>query len=120
MDGDSITIPKFTPVVLIRGAVNSPVGVAYTEGAKLGYYVRSGGGPTSLGDRHRAYVMQPNGKVETGRRRMLFWRSEPIPHPGSTVFVPNKDPNDQRNWGQIATVATSILGSLVAIAAIAR
>jgi protein involved in polysaccharide export with SLBB domain len=120
MDGDSITIPKFTPVVLIRGAVNSPVGVAYTAGARLGYYVRSGGGPTAQGDKHRAYVMQPNGKVETSRRRMLFWRSDPIPHPGSTVYVPIKDPSDQRNWGQIATVATSILGSLVAIAAIAR
>ena len=73
MDGDSITIPKFTPVVLIRGAVNSPVGVAYAEGAKLGYYVRSGGGPTAQGERNRAYVMQPNGKVETSRRRMIFW-----------------------------------------------
>src|SRR5262249_10514663 len=29
VDGDSIYIPKFNPVVVVRGAVNSPVGVAF-------------------------------------------------------------------------------------------
>jgi hypothetical protein len=36
------------------------------------------------------------------------------------VVVPGKDPNDRHDWAQIATAATSILGSLVAIAAIVR
>ena len=120
MDGDSIFIPKFTPVVTLRGAVHSPVGVPYVQGAKIGYYVNSGGGPTIQGDRNHAYVMQPNGKVETRRRKFLFWSSSPEPQPGSTVYVPVKDPNYRRDWAQIATVSTSILGSLVAIAAIAR
>jgi protein involved in polysaccharide export with SLBB domain len=120
VDGDSIFIPRFTPVVTIRGSVNSPVGAPYVRGAKLSYYVRSAGGANVQGDRNHAYVMQPNGKVETSRRKFFFWTSQPEPLPGSTVVVPIKDPNDKRDWVSIATAATSILGSLVAIAAIVR
>jgi protein involved in polysaccharide export with SLBB domain len=120
VDGDSIFIPKFNPVVVVRGSVNSPVGVSYVDGAKLSYYVRSAGGASAQGDRDAAYVTQPNGKVETRQRKFLFWHSTPTPLPGSTVFVPAKDPNDKRDWATIATAATSILGSLVAIAAVVR
>jgi polysaccharide export outer membrane protein len=120
VDGDSIFIPRFTPVVTIRGSVNSPVGAPYVRGEKLSYYVRSAGGPNVQGDRDHAYVVQPNGKVETSRRKLFFWTSQPEPQPGSTVIVPVKDPNDKRDWVSIATAATSILGSLVAIAAIVR
>jgi len=120
VDGDSIYIPKFTPVVVVRGAVHSQVGVAYVNGADLDYYIRSAGGATTKGDNGRAYVTQPNGKVETRRKRMGLWTSEPHPQPGGIVIVPEKDPNDHRDWAQIATAATSILGSLVAIAAIVK
>jgi polysaccharide export outer membrane protein len=118
-DGDSIFIPRFAPVVLIRGAVNSQVGVAYLEGADLAYYVRSGGGPTVKGDPGRAYVTQPNGKVET-RQGHVFYTSEPHPQPGSTVMVPEKDPLDHRDWVQIASTLTALLGSLVAVVALLK
>jgi hypothetical protein len=36
------------------------------------------------------------------------------------VYVPEKDPTDKRDWLQIATAFTSILGSLVAISAIVK
>jgi protein involved in polysaccharide export with SLBB domain len=120
VDGDSIFIPRFNPVVVVRGAVNSPVGVAYVDGAPLSYYVRSAGGATALGDRDAAYVTQPNGKVETRQRQLLFFHSTPHPLAGSTVFVPNKDPNDRHDWASIATATTGILGSLVAITALIK
>ncbi len=120
VDGDSISIPKFSQVVTVRGDVHAEVGVAYVDGANIDYYIRSAGGPTVKGDRGRAYVTQPNGKVETKHRRWPFGTSMPRPHPGSTVFVPDKDPNDKRDWLQIATAATSLLGSLVAVAAIVK
>jgi polysaccharide biosynthesis/export protein len=120
VDGDSIFIPKFTQVVVVRGAVNTPVGVAYVDGANLDYYLRSAGGVIPSGDHGRAFVTQPNGKIATLQRRLVFWESEPRPQPGSTVTVPFRDPNDRREWGAIATAATSILGSLVAIAAIVK
>jgi polysaccharide export outer membrane protein len=120
VDGDSVFIPRYAPVVSVRGAVNSLVGVAYVSGADIDYYIRSAGGETVRGDRGRAYVTQPNGKVEARHRHFVGWTSNPHPQPGSTVVVPEKDPNDRRDWTGIATAATSILGSLVAIAAIVR
>jgi protein involved in polysaccharide export with SLBB domain len=120
VDGDSIFIPKFNSIVVVRGNVNSPVGVSFVDGAKMSYYVRSAGGASPQGDRDAAYVTQPNGKVETRQRRFLFWHSNPTPLPGSTVFVPQRDPNDRRDWVAISTAVTGILGSLVAIAALIR
>jgi protein involved in polysaccharide export with SLBB domain len=120
VDGDSVFIPRYTPVVVVRGAVQSQVGVAWVPGADLDYYIRSAGGATTKGDPKRAYVTQPNGKVDTKHRHLGLWHSEPKPQPGSIVVVPDKDPADKRDWLQIATAATSILGSLVAVAAILR
>jgi hypothetical protein len=120
VDGDSVFIPKFTQVVVVRGAVHSQVGVAYVDGADLDYYIRSAGGETSKGDRGRAYVTQPNGKVDATQREFLFWHHRPHPQPGSTVVVPDRDAGDRRDWLGIATAATSILGSLVALSAILK
>jgi protein involved in polysaccharide export with SLBB domain len=120
VDGDSIFIPRYTQIVVVRGQVHAQVGVAYVAGANLDYYIRSAGGATTKGDRGRAYVTQPNGKVDARHRVFGIWSAEPQPQPGSIVVVPDKDPSDQRNWLAIATAATSILGSLVAVAAILR
>lgn len=120
LDGDSVFIPRFAPVVTVRGSVNSPVGAAYVPGADIDYYVRSAGGENVKGDAGRAYVMQPNGKVDSKHHHWWGWTSEPEPQPGSTVFVPDKDPNDKRDWVGITTGIASILGSLVAIAAILK
>jgi protein involved in polysaccharide export with SLBB domain len=121
VDGDSIFIPRFSPVVTVRGAVNSAVGVAYVAGADLDYYIRSAGGPSIKGDSKHAYVTQPNGKVETRRRHLFGMISmDPHPQPGSTVFVPDKDPTKRVDWFQVTATVTSILGSLVAITAILK
>jgi len=117
-DGDSIYIPQYAPVVAVRGAVNSAVGVAYVRGADIDYYIRAAGGATAQGDGGRAYVTQGNGKVESRHRHLLLWSSEPDPLPGSVVTVPTKDPNSRRDWATIATVAASILGPVVTIFAI--
>src|SRR5262249_31523274 len=50
INGDSVFIPRFAPVVVVRGAVNSPTGVAYVEGAGLDYYIHSAGGLTHMAD----------------------------------------------------------------------
>jgi protein involved in polysaccharide export with SLBB domain len=120
VDGDSIFVPRFTPVVIVRGAVNSPSGVAYVEGEDLDYYIRSAGGPTHAADRGATYVTQTNGKVEAARRHLVLFHSTPTPQPGSTVTVPLKDTTERRDWLQVTTAATSLLGSMVAIVALIR
>jgi protein involved in polysaccharide export with SLBB domain len=118
-DGDSIFIPRFNAVVNVKGAVNSPVAVTYVPGRSLEYYVRAAGGITRKGDIRYAYVTQPNGKVEATSGKFIF-KSDPRPRPGSTVYVPERDPNERRtdyiaSIGSLAQVAASLLALAIAI-----
>jgi protein involved in polysaccharide export with SLBB domain len=119
-DSDEINVPQFMPFVSITGAVNNPVAVAYVQGAPMDYYVASAGGLALHADPGRGYVLQPGGKLESRRSHMHLWTSSPTPLPGSTIVIPTKDPNEKHDWLAIATASTSILGSLVAIAAIVK
>ena len=115
VDGDSINVPPYSGIVVVRGAVNSPAALAYVPGKNLDYYIRAAGGGSPTADEGRAYVTQANGQVESRNSHFFFFHSTPTPGPGSSVFVPTENPADRTNWGQIASTTTSILGSLVAI-----
>ena len=117
-DGDSLYIPAYSGVVNVGGAVNSPVAVAYVPGANLDYYVSAAGGASLKADTKRAYVRQPNGKVESVHRRFLLPDGVPQPGPGSMVFVPEKDMNAKSGFAQSLPVVASVLGSLVAVVAL--
>ena len=113
-DGDSIFIPRYNAVVNVQGAVNSPVAVTYSPGKNLNYYIRAAGGPSRKADAKRAYVTQPNGKVDA--RESTFLRPDRIPEPlpGSVVFVPERDPADRRTdplqlFGVLAQIAAALL-----------
>jgi protein involved in polysaccharide export with SLBB domain len=113
--GDSIFIPEYNPTVRVGGAVNSPVAVAYVPGRSVGYYIYSAGGYSRLADRGRTYVTQPNGKVESVNKRFLLPDSNPRPLAGAMVFVPERDPEDRRDYTAILGVAAQILASVVTI-----
>lgn len=115
LEGDSIFVPRYSGVVNVRGAVNSPVAVPHVPGRDLEYYVRAAGGPSRLADAARAYVTQPNGKVESRRSLLGLAQRNPEPGPGATVFVPEKDPTDRKDYTAIAGSVAQILASLVAI-----
>jgi polysaccharide biosynthesis/export protein len=119
VDGDSIFIPVFTSVVNVRGSVNSPVAVAYVPGRDIDYYINAAGGATRRGDNRRSFVTQPNGKVESRRPRLLG-DHKPTPQPGSAVFVPEIVEGERRDISQVLIATAQILGSLVAVVAIAR
>jgi protein involved in polysaccharide export with SLBB domain len=105
--GDSIYIPEFIPTVRVEGAVLLPVNVMYEPGADLGYYVNSAGGYSSNGDRGRTRVEYANGSVRTVHKKLLIFKSEPKPQPGSRVFVPEKPQGRGINWVAITAVVTS-------------
>ncbi|MGE5927232.1 MAG: SLBB domain-containing protein [Gemmatimonadota bacterium] len=109
--GDSIVVPEFDPVVMVRGAVNSPGAVAYEPGRNLDYYVRAAGGYSKAGDKNRAWVVQPNGNKQSVIRRTLLADTSPEPRPGAEVFVPERDP------GQTGTPIVAILGAAAQVLA---
>jgi len=119
-DGDSLYIPRYNAVVAVQGAVNSPVSVTWSPGKSIDYYIRAAGGPSRKADLNRAYVTQPNGKVES--RQANFLLPDRIPHPraGSTVFVPERDPLDRpfdllSSAGAIASILATLVTLVIAI-----
>jgi polysaccharide export outer membrane protein len=119
-DGDSLFIPRYSAVVAVQGAVNSPVSVTYAPGKSIEYYIRAAGGPSIKADLDRAYVTQPNGKVETRQAHFLLPDGVPTPKPGSTVFVPEHDasyrpPDLLTNIGAIAQIGATLLTLVIAL-----
>ena len=117
-DGDSVLVPRYNAVVNVTGAVNSPVAVAYVPGQDVAFYVRAAGGPSRTADMKRTYVTQPNGKVESIQRRPLLPDGVPKPRPGSHVYVPERDPEDKKDYVAITGGVAQILASVVAVLAI--
>jgi protein involved in polysaccharide export with SLBB domain len=117
--GDSLFVPPIKHVVDVRGAVHSPIAVAYRPGADINYYIDAAGGTTYNADKDRAYVQQPNGVVEPYKKRaLLIPDSRPEPLAGSVVVVPVEDPNEKKDWTAIAGSIAQVLASTVAIIAI--
>jgi protein involved in polysaccharide export with SLBB domain len=115
-DGDSIYIPRFSAIVRVQGQVNSPVAVTYVPGKNLDYYIRAAGGATIKADVGRAYVTQPNGKVDAKTHHFLIPDYVPKPKPGSVVVVPERVGGPGRDPVALAGALTGLLSSLVAIA----
>ena len=120
MGGDSLHIPEFDPVVMVRGAVNSPGAVAFEPGKNLDWYVDRAGGYTQTGDQGHAYVTQPNGEREGVKRRPLLSDRVPRPKPGAVVYVPARVIQEGPSTlpGVLATVA-QVLGVLTTIVVVA-
>jgi protein involved in polysaccharide export with SLBB domain len=123
-DGDSVFIPLYNAAVNVTGAVNSPVAVSYVPGKDLTYYVRAAGGPSRRADLGRAYVTQPNGKLESTDRRRFLPDGVPQPRAGSVVVVPEQDPADRRDtlaiFGAVAQITATLVTVALAIVAARR
>lgn len=121
--GDSVSIPEYNPIVRVTGAVHAPTGVTFEPGRRLPHYVHAAGGFVRLADRSRAYVVQPNGKVESVRKRwFIFPDGQPQPEPGAVIIVPLREEGERRSSGEVASFFTglaSILASTVAIIVVA-
>lgn len=114
-DGDDITVPKKINVVTVRGFVNAPTVVAYVPGKNIDYYIEQAGGYALKSSPQRAYVTQPNGKRETVKRHRFFPDQVPKPFPGAVVVVPEKAPEEQKDYVAAVGAVAQLLTSLIAI-----
>lgn len=121
IDGDSLNVPFRRSTVEIRGAVNAPTAVVLDKGRSLSHYIRAAGGGSINGDLKRAYVVQPNGKIESRRRILWLFVNEPEPRAGATVVVPVKaGDTGGRDRATTAALIAQTLASLAAVAALLR
>jgi len=107
-------------VSLVPGAVQQATS-KWAPGKTMDFYIRAAGGPSRKADVKRAYVTQPNGKVEARESRFLLPDGIPKPYAGSTVFVPERDPLD-RPTDLLATVGViaQIMAGLATLLVAAR
>jgi len=94
--------------------------VTWSPGKRIDYYIRAAGGPSRKADIGRAYVTQPNGKVEARQSHFLLPDGIPKPSAGSTVHVPERDPSDRpldflQGAGAIAQIAGSLIALVIAL-----
>jgi polysaccharide biosynthesis/export protein len=116
MPGDQMMVPEFNPVVIVRGAVNSPAAVLYRRGAGLDYYIKQAGGYARNADAGRTHVRFANGSGDAVSRSLVFFRSKPEPQAGSEVTVPFKLPEDRTDVRGIITDVVQIVGSIATVA----
>ncbi len=111
MAGDEIVIPPQPMSVRVVGAVGFPTSVVFEKGKSIGDYVKNAGGFTRDADKGGTKIVYPNG-LSGGVRRL--W-PDPGVKPGSTIFVPSRDPTEGVDWGQVIVGTTSIISSLATI-----
>ncbi|HJQ20963.1 MAG TPA: SLBB domain-containing protein [Gemmatimonadaceae bacterium] len=118
-EGDDITVPVRSYIVIVKGAVNAPNVVAYVPGKDINYYVSQAGGAAQNGDRRKAYVTQPSGKRETNG-----WLSSAEPMPGSLVYVPVKESSTSFGWMNSLTsflqTSITLVTTIIAVRALGR
>lgn len=112
--GDSLDIPVYSPTVVVRGAVNSPVTVLYRQDQSYDYYIAAAGGYRSDADKGRTSVRYANGLAET-RSKFLLWSRYPEPGPGSTISVPAQDPADRLDTRGLIADIVAIAGSITTV-----
>ncbi|MGE0554279.1 MAG: SLBB domain-containing protein [Gemmatimonadales bacterium] len=117
--GDSLHIPEYDPTIRVLGAVNSPTSLLHRPGWDVDDYVAAAGGYSRQADKGRSYVVQPNGRLESVKRRFLLPDSKPEPRPGGVVYVPDRDPNDRKDWAGLLGSIAQVLASTVAIIVVA-
>jgi polysaccharide biosynthesis/export protein len=116
MPGDSIAIPEYDPIVVVRGAINSPepVAILYQEGAGLEYYISQAGGYARFADRRGVNLRHANGSGERVER-FLGVRRSPQPTPGSVVTVPALRDEDRFDTVGLIRDLAQITGALVTV-----
>ena len=99
--------------------VNSPTALV-ANGKKLGAYLAAAGGATPIGKASKAYVVQPNGKIESRTRFLWLVAIDPTPRPGATVVVPAQGEQRQGSFLQTVTVISQTLTALATLVVLSR
>lgn len=112
--GDVVTVPEYSAVVKVQGAVIAPMSVQYKPGEDLDYYIANAGGYARNADKGRVSVRYANGAATT-TDGWWFTKRNPEMRPGATVNVPIKPDAEPFNVNQFLSATAQILASTVAI-----
>ncbi|MGI4876605.1 MAG: SLBB domain-containing protein [Janthinobacterium lividum] len=109
--GDAIYMPKRPNFVLALGDVSNPGALQFIAGKSAREYISETGGTSKTADKHRIYVVLPNGTAQPLRDVSSRSAAKIVIPPGSTILVP-KDIDPLFTLDLIRDV-TGIFGTIV-------
>jgi protein involved in polysaccharide export with SLBB domain len=113
---DEVYIPGKSTIVRIQGQVNAKKTVSYSALKNFNGFLRMAGGVSEEGVSRKAYVVYPNGSTRS-TRNFLGYKFRPRVVPGSTIIVPQKSYNKEKNVSPAELAAIS--GTLASISTMA-
>jgi polysaccharide biosynthesis/export protein len=112
-DGDQLTIPKRSDLVMVNGQVYNPSAMSYVPGKNAEWYLRSAGGFTELANKHAMFIVRANGAVVTngkgdrGRNKdVMSTRMKP----GDMLISPEKIMGGSTAWRNLVGMAQVLSG----------
>ncbi len=116
MEGDIIQIPLKQHMVSISGEVFKQLEIGYTEGRKLKEYISDAGGFTNSANKHKTFVVYPNGKADRIKKSFLFFNKYPKITAGAKIFVPKEPEKKGADYAKIGLVVSGISALITAVA----
>lgn len=117
--GDSIAVPQQSQTVKLSGEVLSPLTVVYSPRKGFKQYIASAGGYTDRARKKKAYVIYPNGSVQSATR-FLFFNNYPKMQPGSEIFVPERELSQGMSVQQIIGITSGLATAAALIVTLFR
>ena len=114
-DGDILFIPKKSSSVSVVGEVLNSTTHLYDDSLSIEEYIELSGGTTEGADLSKIFVILPNGRSVSYKRKLFSNDISNQILPGSTIVV-SRNP-DPYNWFQLTSVITPVLSDLAVSAA---
>ncbi|MCW3093066.1 MAG: sugar transporter [Ferruginibacter sp.] len=117
--GDEIEVEVNTESVKVEGNVLLTSEIPYVKGRGINFYLDAVGGVDAKAWKKKVYVIYPNGKAAVAKS-FVFFRSYPKVIPGSHIVVPEKPESQKITIGEIASLASVLVGMAGVVIAILR
>ncbi|WNO07843.1 SLBB domain-containing protein [Teredinibacter sp. KSP-S5-2] len=119
-DGDSLTIPKHKPSIMVVGEVQYPTSHFFDRKLNTMDYVERSGGTKQNADKKRIYIVKANGRVFLPKSSAWFKVKGNNLEPGDTIVVPvdtdRVDPITM--WSSVTTIMYQAALGVAAIASL--
>jgi protein involved in polysaccharide export with SLBB domain len=87
-NGDILTIPKMSKLIIVEGEVFQPIAINYLNGRGTKYYINQAGGFKSIAEKSKTFIIYPDGRAMATKKVFGLINAYPKIEPGSMVTVP--------------------------------
>ena len=113
-NGDILTVPKLSKLIIVEGEVFQPIAINYLNGRGTKYYINQAGGFKSIAEKSKTFIIYPDGRAIATKKVFGLINAYPKIEPGSMVTVPKIEAVVKQkrpiNIGDLALASSTIAG----------